>query len=73
MVELARYLIELRESLVAQIGKQLTSSGCGIGKQGVSYPPRHKDRLLPGRFKATHSKISTYHGKESLERLVKHF
>ncbi|XP_058628833.1 uncharacterized protein LOC131538758 [Onychostoma macrolepis] len=75
VVELARYLVELREKPcvsdreaadIFRLWDRLPDSD----KQGVSYPPRHKDRLLQGRFKATHSKTSTCHGKESLKRCV---
>jgi len=78
VVELARYLVELREKPcvsereaadIVRLWDRLPDSD----KQGVSYPARHRERLLQGRFKATHSKTSTCHGKESLKRLVKHF
>ncbi|XP_051953220.1 uncharacterized protein LOC127623061 [Xyrauchen texanus] len=75
VVELARYLVELREKPcvsdreaadIVRLWDRLPDSD----KQGVSYPSRHKDRLLQGRFKATHSKTSTCLGKESLKRCV---
>ncbi|XP_056103250.1 uncharacterized protein LOC130082422 [Rhinichthys klamathensis goyatoka] len=75
VVDLARYLVELREKPcvsdreangIVRLWDRLPDSD----KKGVSYLPRHKDRLLQGRFKATHSKTSTCHGKESLKRCV---
>ncbi|CAM4668159.1 unnamed protein product [Leuciscus chuanchicus] len=75
VVDLARYLVELREKPcvsdreatdIVRLWDRLPDSD----KKGVSYPPRHKERLLQGRFKATHSKTSTCHGKESLKRCV---
>ncbi|XP_051954038.1 uncharacterized protein LOC127623665 [Xyrauchen texanus] len=65
VVELARYLVELREKPcvsdreaadIVRLWDRLPDSD----KQGVSYPSRHKDRLLQGRF----------NGKESLKRCV---
>ncbi|RXN28818.1 hypothetical protein ROHU_018996 [Labeo rohita] len=73
VVELARYLVELREkpclsdreaTEIVRLWNKLPD----CDKQGVSYPPRHKERLLQGRFKATHSQSTTCHGKESLKR-----
>ncbi|XP_077058226.1 uncharacterized protein LOC143720384 [Siphateles boraxobius] len=75
VVDLARYLVELREKPcvsdreatdIVRLWDRLPDSD----KKGVSYPTRHKGRLLQGRFKATHSKTSTCHGKESLKRCV---
>ncbi|XP_059389973.1 uncharacterized protein LOC132123402 [Carassius carassius] len=75
VVDLARYFVGLREKPcvsdreaadIVRLWDRLPDSD----RQGVSYPPRHKDRLLQGRFKATHSKTSTCHGKESLKRCV---
>ncbi|XP_016115196.1 uncharacterized protein [Sinocyclocheilus grahami] len=75
VVDLARYLVTLREKPcvsdreaadIVRLWDRLPDSD----RQGVSYPPRHKERLLQGRFKATHSKTSTCHGKESLKRCV---
>ncbi|XP_056120631.1 uncharacterized protein LOC130097715 [Rhinichthys klamathensis goyatoka] len=75
VVDLASYLVELREKPcvsdreandIVRLWDRLPDSD----KKRVSYPPRHKDRLLQGRFKATHSKTSTCHGKESLKRCV---
>ncbi|XP_056094648.1 uncharacterized protein LOC130073203 [Rhinichthys klamathensis goyatoka] len=75
VVELARYLVELREKPcvsdreatdIVRLWDRLPDNK----KKGVSYPPRHNERLLQGRFKATHSKTSTCHGKESLKRCV---
>ncbi|KAK1802494.1 hypothetical protein P4O66_022146, partial [Electrophorus voltai] len=34
---------------------------------GVAYPPRHRDRLIKGRFKSSHSKTSVVAGTESLK------
>ncbi|KAL1269401.1 hypothetical protein QQF64_031690 [Cirrhinus molitorella] len=73
VVDLARYLVELREKPcisdreaadIVRLWDRLPDT------DSVSYPLRHKERLLQGRFKATHSKTSTCHGKESLKRLV---
>ncbi|XP_016328244.1 uncharacterized protein LOC107677738 [Sinocyclocheilus anshuiensis] len=72
VVDLARYLVELREKPcisdreaadIVRLWDRLPDSD----RQGVSYPPRHKERLLQGRFKTTHSKTLTCHGKESLK------
>ncbi|XP_056615538.1 uncharacterized protein LOC130430446 [Triplophysa dalaica] len=57
----ARYLVELREkpclsdreaAVIIQLWDRLPDSD----KQGLSYPPRHKDKVLQSMFKATHSK-----------------
>lgn len=73
VVELARYLVGLREkpcvsdreaAEIVRLWGRLPDSD----RQAVSYPARHKARLVQGRFKATHSKTSTCSGKESLKR-----
>ncbi|KAK2898942.1 hypothetical protein Q8A67_010360 [Cirrhinus molitorella] len=63
VVDLARYLVEEAADIV-RLWDRLPDT------DSVSYPLRHKERLLQGRFKATHSKTSTCHGKESLKRCV---
>lgn len=73
VVKLARYLVELREepglsaSHVCDI-ISLWKSLPEADKQRVSYQPRHRERLLQGRFKATRSKTTTCSGTESLKR-----
>ncbi|XP_056614654.1 uncharacterized protein LOC130429852 [Triplophysa dalaica] len=75
VVELARYLVELREkpclsdreaAVIIQLWDRLPDSD----KQGLSYTSRHKDKVLQGTFKATHSKNKSCHGEESLKRCV---
>ncbi|KAL6473034.1 hypothetical protein MHYP_G00192220 [Metynnis hypsauchen] len=41
-----------------------------IDRQRVSYLPRHRERLLEGRFKASHSKTTVSSGTESLKRCL---
>ncbi|KAK9963911.1 hypothetical protein ABG768_005130 [Culter alburnus] len=75
VVDLARYLVELREKPCIS-DREAADIVClwdrlpDSDRQGVSYLPRHKERLLQGRFKATHSKTSTCHGKEGLKLCV---
>ncbi|XP_048848221.1 uncharacterized protein LOC125718410 isoform X2 [Brienomyrus brachyistius] len=75
VVRLARYLVGLRdepcvaESHVAMI-VSLWNNLPERDRQRVSYPPRHRERLLQGGFKASHSKTSVCAGKESLKRCL---
>ncbi|XP_076851096.1 uncharacterized protein LOC143501317 [Brachyhypopomus gauderio] len=73
VVNLADSLVELRhQAFVTQqrvdgivaLWDKLPESDKG----GVVYPPRHRDRLVKGRFKSSHSKTSVVAGTESLKR-----
>lgn len=75
MVELARYLVEIRERPFLSDSEAnrcvlLWDRLLDCDKKGVSYPPRHKERLLQGRLRATHPNAESCQGKESLKRLV---
>ncbi|XP_049326002.1 uncharacterized protein LOC103025680 [Astyanax mexicanus] len=73
VVRLARYLVSIREEdwiserHVTEI-TALWNSLAETDQQRVSYLPRHKERLIQGRFKASHTKTSVCSGTESLKR-----
>ncbi|XP_066522256.1 uncharacterized protein [Hoplias malabaricus] len=75
VVRLARYLVDLRdeaclsEKQVADI-VALWNRLPDVDKQRVSYQPRHRERLLQGRFKASHAKSTVSSGVESLKRCL---
>ncbi|XP_048840106.1 uncharacterized protein LOC125713189 [Brienomyrus brachyistius] len=75
VVRLARYLVGLRdepcvsESHVARI-VSLWNNLPERDRQRVSCPPGHRERILQGRFEASHSKTSVCAGKESLKRCL---
>lgn len=73
VVRLATSLVELRhcafvsrkqEAEIVALWDKLPEGD----KTAVSYPPRHKDRLVQGRFKSSSSKTSVTVGTESLKR-----
>ncbi|XP_066528394.1 uncharacterized protein [Hoplias malabaricus] len=75
VVRLARYLVDLRdeaclsEKQVADI-VALWNRLPDVDKQRVSYQSRHRERLLQGRFKASHAKSTVSSGVESLKRCL---
>ncbi|XP_076836799.1 uncharacterized protein LOC143482336 [Brachyhypopomus gauderio] len=73
VVNLADSLVELRHQAfvtpqrvdgIVALWDKLPESDKG----GVVYPPRHRDRLVKGRFKSSYSKTSVVAGTESLKR-----
>ena len=73
MVNLAKSLVELRHTtfVTQRKAREIVALWNQLGdadRGSVSYPPRHKDRLLKGRFKTSRSKTTVTPGVESLKR-----
>ncbi|XP_042589352.1 uncharacterized protein LOC122138796 [Cyprinus carpio] len=73
VIRLADSLVDLRHQGFVTQGKVdeiviLWNQLSDHDKGTLIYPPRHRDRVLKGRFKVSHSKTSVTPGTESLKR-----
>ncbi|XP_042567382.1 uncharacterized protein si:ch73-112l6.1 [Cyprinus carpio] len=73
VIRLADSLVDLRHQGFVTQGKVdeiviLWNNLSDHDKGTLIYPPRHRDRVLKGRFKVSHSKTSVTPGTESLKR-----
>lgn len=73
VIRLADCLVDLRhqgfvtQSMVDKI-VMLWNHLADHDKGPLIYPPRHRDKLLKGRFKVSHSKTNVTPGTDSLKR-----
>lgn len=73
VIRLADSLVDLRHQGFVTQGKvneivMLWNNLSDHDKGPLIYPPRHRDRVLQGRFKVSHSKTNVTPGTESLKR-----